>query len=88
MPVSSNGTVTSLNFLVVAGSPVDILIGYPTLEELQHCIYLGCQSVRMVIGNPLRMRLDFDQAIPIVAGSETDSEYLTSHVESFVLEYS
>ena len=57
VPVSFNGTVTSLNFLVVAGSPVDILIGYPTLEELQACIDLGHQSARMVIGNKTVKRI-------------------------------
>ena len=46
-----NGTVNSLNVLVVEGSPVDILIGNPTLEELQACIDLGHQSLRMVIRN-------------------------------------
>ena len=89
MPVSFNGTVTSLNFLVVARSPVDILIGYPTLEELQACIDLGHQSVRMVIGNKnVKRTLAFDQVSPIVAGSETDSEDFTSDAESFALESS
>ena len=87
--VSISGTVTSLNFLVVAGSPVDILIGYPTLEELQACIDLGYQSVRMVIGNrTVKMSLELDQLSPIVAGSETDSEEFTSDVESFASESS
>ena len=87
--VSFDSTVTSLNFLVVAGSPVDILVEYPTLEELQACIDLGHQSVRMVIGNKtVKMSLDFDQVSPIVAGSETDSEDFTSDVESFASESS
>ena len=89
VPVSFNGTVTSLNFLVVARSPVDILIGYPTLEELQACIDLGHRSVRMVIGNKtVKMNLEFDQVSPIVADSETDSEDFTSDVESFASESS
>ena len=89
MPVSFNGTVTSLNVLVVTGSPVDILIRYPTLEELQACIDLGHQSVRMVIRNKIvKMSLEFDQVSPIVAGSETNSEDFTSDVESFASESS
>ena len=84
MRVSLNGTVTSLNFLVVEGSPVEILIGYPTLEELQACIDLGHQSVRIVLANKtVKMSLEFDQVSPIVAGSETDSEDFTSDVDSF-----
>ena len=89
VPVSFNVTVTSLNFLVVSGSTVDILIGYHTLEELQACIDLGHQSVRMMIGNKsVKMSLEFDQVSPIVAGSETDSEDFTSDVESFASESS
>ena len=89
VPVSLKGTVTSLNFLVVEGSPFDILIGYPTLEELQACIDLGHQSVKMVIGNKTsEMSLEFDQVSPIVAGSETDSEEFISDVESFASESS
>ena len=63
VPILFNGTVTSFNFnfLVVAGSLVDILIGYPTLEELQACIDLSLQSVRMVIGNKtVKLSLEFD----------------------------
>ena len=87
--VSFNGTVTSLNFLVVAGSPVDILIRYATLEELQACIDLVHQSVRRVIENKtVKMSLEFDQVSPIVASSETDSEDFTSDVESFASEIS
>ena len=82
--VSLNSTVISLNFLAVQTSPVYILIGYPTLEELQACIDLGHQSVRMMIGNKtVKTSLAFDQGSPIVAGSETDSEDFTSDVESF-----
>ena len=89
VPVSFNGTVTSLNFLVIAGSPFDILIGYPTLKELQACIDLGHQSVRIVIGNKtVKTSLEFDQVSPIVAGSKTDSEDFTSDVESFASESS
>ena len=89
VPVSFNGTVTSLNFLVAAGSQVDILIGYPTLEELQACIDLGHQSVRMVIGNKtVETNLEFDQVSPIVASSETDSEDFTSDIDSFTSESS
>ena len=51
VPVSFNGTVTSINFLDFAGSPVDILIEYPTFEELQECTDLGHHSVRMVFGD-------------------------------------
>ena len=89
LPISFSGTVTSLNFLVVAGSPVDILIGFLTLEELQACINLGHQSVRMVIGNKtVKMSLEFDQVSPIFAGSETDSEEFTSDVDSVASERS
>ena len=89
VPVSFNGTVTSLNVIVVAGSPVDMLIGYPTLEELQACIDLDHQSVRVVLGNKtVKTSLEFDQVRLIVAGSETDSEDLTSYVESFASERS
>ena len=87
--VSFNGTITSINFLIVAGAPVDILIRYPTLEELQACIDLGHQSVKMVIGNKtVKKSLEFDQLSPIVAGLETDSEDFTSDVESFASERS
>ena len=69
VPVSFNGTVTSLNVLVVEGSPVDILIGYLTLQELQAFIDLCHQSVRMVIGNKtVKTSLEFDQVSPIVSG--------------------
>ena len=89
MPVSFNGTVTSLNFLVVAGSVVDILIGYLTLEEPQACIDLSHQPVRMMIGHKtVKRSLEFDQISPIVAGSETDSEDFTSDVESVASESS
>lgn len=65
----SNGTVTSLNFLLVERSLVDISIGYPTLEELQPFIGLGHRSIGMVIGNnTVKMSLEFDQVISTVAG--------------------
>ena len=84
VPISFNGTFTSLNFLVVEGSSVDILIGYPTPEELQACIHLGHQSVGMLIGNKtVNLSLEFDQVSLIAAGSETASEYFTSDIESF-----
>ena len=89
VPVLFNGTVPSLNFLVVAGSPLDILIGYPTMEELQACIDLSHQSDRVVIGNKtVKMSLEFVQVSPNVAGSETDSEDFTFDVDSFASERS
>ena len=48
--ISFNVYVTLLNSLVGEGAPIYILIAYPTLEELEDCIDLSQQSVKM-IGN-------------------------------------
>lgn len=49
IPVRVGQGVTKQNFLVVIGSPVDLLIGYSTEEELQACLHLGKQSIRLIV---------------------------------------
>ena len=45
MPTSFDGLVVNLDFLVVKGTPFDLIIGHPSSERLQACIDLGAQHV-------------------------------------------
>ena len=49
VPVSLEDQVSSLNFLVLEETPVDVIIGVTALESLHATLDLRSQSVRMTI---------------------------------------
>ena len=68
-----------LDFLVVDGIPFDVIIGPPSLEDLQACLDLGKQLVKVTAGDKtVKINLDLDVATEDVARSGTDSEDFTS----------
>lgn len=61
IPVSFGNSRTHLNFYLVEDPPLDIIIGLPTLEELQTCLDLSNQNwtVTMKKKTPV-FDLDYD----------------------------
>lgn len=50
--------MAQMNFLFVDGSPVHVMVGYYTTEELQACVNLENRSVTVVLnGRTLTVRL-------------------------------
>lgn len=79
IPVTFGQSEAKLNFLVVDGFPVDLLVGYPTMEELQACLDLGNQSVRLVVDRKKEtMRLPCERPQSTVLNWDTDSKDFTS----------
>ena len=78
VPVSSGGLVSKMDILVVTGTPFDVIVGMPSLEELQTCIDRGPQHVQVTVGAEtirLGLEMEEDREKP---GSGTDSEDFTS----------
>lgn len=78
IPVSFGGLVSKMDFLVVSGAPYDVIIGLPSLEELQTCMDLGQQHVEVTVDDQkARLGLEMDDGRKLV-DSSTESEDFTS----------
>lgn len=47
VPIYFGDMVVELDFLVVEGSPLDVIIGDPTIKYLQGVIYIGKRVVQL-----------------------------------------
>ena len=78
VPVSFGGLVNKMDFLVVTRTPYDVMVGMPSLEELETFIALGQQNVHVTVGSEkirLSLEMDEDHKMQVFA---TDSEDFTS----------
>ena len=78
VPVSFGEPVSKMDFLVVTGTPHDVIVGMPSFEELQTCIDLGQQHIQVTVGAEtigISLEMDEDCKKP---GSGIDSEDFTS----------
>ena len=70
--------MSKMDFLVDTGTPYDVIVGIPSLEELQICIDLGQQHVQVSLGaETIRLSLEVDEDCK-KPGSGTDSKDFTS----------
>ena len=80
--VSFSNFTVRLDFLVVEGTPVDIIIGCPALEMLQARLDMGEQHVTITIGDQsVQMSFEYDQYRMQDYQEGTDSEEFTSASE-------
>ena len=83
IPTSFGELIVKLDFLVVKGTPFDLIIGLPTLEGLQACIDLNKQHVHMTAGeDSTRLGLIMDVEHVSRSTASTDSEDFTSNSEA------
>ena len=78
-PVSFGGLTEPLDFLVVEGTPFDVIIGCPALEKLQACLDLGQQHVTITVnGDTVQLGFEYDTSDYRLLHPGTDSEDFTS----------
>lgn len=83
VPKSFGDLTVNLDYLLVKGTPFDLIIGLPSLEELKACIDLGSQNVRITVGDKtMRLGLTMDVEQSTQNRSSTDSEDFTSDPDS------
>lgn len=79
IPVVFGELKTKMNFLVVDGVPIGVLIGIPEMEKLNKHIDLGGQYVELTIGRKsVRVGLELDHTINKVQEDESEDENLTT----------
>ena len=78
-PVSFGGLTGPLDFLVVEGTPFDVIVGCPALEKLQACLDLDQQHVTITVnGDMVQLGFEYDTSDYRLLHPGTDSEDLTS----------
>ena len=79
VPTSFAYATVHLDFLAVDGTPFDVIIGLPLLEDLQACFDVGKQLVKAIAGDKtVKINLVLNAPTGDAARSGTDSEEFTS----------
>ena len=79
VPTSFADATVHLDYLVVDGTPFDVIFGLPSLEDLQTCLDLGRQLVKVTVGDKtVKINLELNVVTEDVARSGTDNEDFTS----------
>ena len=83
VPTSFGELSVNLDYLVVEGTPFDLIIGPTSLKKLQACIDVRKQHVQITVGEKtMKLGLEIEVEKREQSGSSTDSEGFTSDTDA------